>query len=360
MKRIFNFSAGPSILPVEALQQAQTDLVDYQGTGMSIMEMSHRGKVYEAVHQEAIDNLRKILGVPDDYAILFLQGGGHEQFAWVPLNFLTEGKTADYMLAGAWGLKAYKEAQTIGKANAAADVTKIKPARMPSQGELKPTPGAAYLHITSNETIEGIQLKSFPKTDAPLVADMSSDILSRPIDVKSFGLIYAGAQKNVGPAGVTIVIVRKDWVEKGNPKIPNMFRYSTHLKENSLYNTPPCFAIYMVMLVTRLLLKKGGLAAIAETNRKKAQKLYETIDGSSGYYRGTADPAHRSDMNVTFRLPSEELEERFIKQAKEYSLDGLKGHRSVGGIRASIYNAFPAEGVDALVGYMKEFQKKNG
>lgn len=359
MKRVFNFNAGPSALPIEVIEQAQTELLDYQGTGMSIMEMSHRGKVYEAVHQESQENLRKLLNISQDYAILFLQGGASEQFCWVPLNFLKQGQTADYVHSGSWAGKAIKEAQIVGQVNIAADTSKEKPAKLPSSNSLKLTPNATYLHITSNETIEGIQWKTFPKSDAPLVADMSSDILSRPFDVRQFGLIYASAQKNLGPAGVTLVILRKDWAEKGNDKIQKFFRYSTHIKENSLYNTPPCFAIYIVMLVTRWIIKNGGLEKIASRNREKADKIYNVIDNSK-FYRGAAAPEFRSDMNVTFRLPSEELGEKFVKESSSRSMVGLKGHRSVGGIRASIYNAFPSEGVDALISFMKDFEKKNG
>lgn len=359
MKRVYNFNAGPSTLPLEVLEQAQAELTNYQNSGMSIMEMSHRGKVYESVHNEAQENLRKIFNIPQDYAILFLQGGASEQFCWVPLNFLKQGETADYVLSGSWADKSIKEAKLIGQINIAADSSKEKPARLPDPNALKLTPNASYLHITSNETIEGIQWKTFPKSGAPLVADMSSDILSRPVDVSQFGLIYAGAQKNLGPSGVTIVILRKDWAEKGNDLIPKFFRYSTHIKENSLYNTPPTFGIYVLMLVTRWIINKGGLDKIASQNCEKAKKLYSAIDGSK-FYKGTAIPEFRSDMNVTFRLPGEELEEKFVKEAQGEGMIGLKGHRSVGGIRASVYNAFPPEGVETLISFMKDFEKKNG
>ena len=360
MSRVYNFSAGPAILPEDVLKEAQADLVDYKGSGMSIMEMSHRGKEYEAVHNEAVANLKRLMGLGDDHHILFQTGGASAQFALVPMNLLGEGRTADYVNAGSWGTKAVKEAKGLGKVNVAADTSKEKPSRMPKQAEWKLTPDAAYVHITTNETIEGTQIKAMPQVGAPLVADMSSDILSRPLDFARFGLIYAGAQKNIGPAGVTLVAIRKDLAERGTDKIPAIYRYKTHAAENSLYNTPPCFAIYLVMLVTRWIDRQGGLAALAKVNADKAAALYAAIDGSGGYYRGTAVKEDRSDMNVTFRLPSEELEEKFIKEASAQKLKGLKGHRSVGGIRASIYNAFPRAGVDALVSFMKDFRARNG
>jgi phosphoserine aminotransferase len=305
-------------------------------------------------------NLRKLMGLGADYSILFMTGGASAQFALVPMNLLGPEQTADYINAGAWGAKAIKEAKGIGKVHVAADTTRDRPLRMPGESEIKLTPLAAYLHVTSNETIEGTQMKSFPKTTTPIVADMSSDFLSRPIDYKQFGVIYAGAQKNLGPAGVTVVAIRNDLLAQSSESIPLIFRYKTHAAENSMYNTPPCFAIYLVMLVTRWIEKKGGLAALAKVNADKAAALYAAIDASSGYYHGSAAKEDRSDMNVTYRLPNEALEEKFVKEASALGLKGLKGHRSVGGIRASIYNAFPRAGVDALVGFMKEFQQKNG
>ncbi|MDI6775460.1 MAG: 3-phosphoserine/phosphohydroxythreonine transaminase [Verrucomicrobiota bacterium] len=357
MARAHNFSAGPAALPVEALEQAQRELVEYKDSGMSLLESSHRGKDYEAVHNEAAANIRELLGLGDEHAVLFLQGGASAQFAMAPMNLLTPGTTADYVNSGAWGAKALKEAQLIGKVNVAADCSKEIPTRVPTERELKLTPGAAYVHITSNETIGGAQWKTFPKTDAPLVADMSSDILSRPFDAGAFGLIYAGAQKNLGPAGVTLVVIRRDLAERAPATVPAIFRYRAHLAENSLYNTPPCFCVYMVALVTRWI-KKMGPANLYRRNREKAAKLYAAIDGS-GFYRGTARPECRSDMNVTFRLPSEALEDRFVKEAEKAGLKGLNGHRSVGGARASIYNAFPVEGVDALISFMRDFEKRN-
>lgn len=359
MSRIFNFNAGPAVLPLEVLEQAAAELVEFKGTGMSIMEHSHRGKDYEAVHVEAIDNIKKLLGLGDNYAVLFLQGGASQQFAMVPMNLLGEGQSADYTNSGAWGGKAIKEAKIIGKVNVIADTGKDIPCRLPVVSSLKFTPGAAYVHLTSNETIAGTQWKSFPKTESPLVADMSSDMLSRRFDPNQFGLIYSGAQKNLGPSGVTLVIIRKDLAEKVSEKVPIIFRYKTHLADNSLYNTPPTYSIYILNLVMRWLIKKGGLEGIEKINREKAAKVYAAIDGSS-FYKGTAVKEFRSDMNITFRLPSEALEETFVKEASALKMKGLKGHRSVGGIRASIYNAFPMEGIDTLVAFMKEFEKKNG
>jgi len=358
MSRIFNFSAGPAALPVEVLEEAQRDMLDFQGSGMSIMESSHRGKAYMAVHAEAIANIRELLGLNDDYAVLFLQGGASTQFAMVPINLLVNGATADYTNSGAWAGKAIKEARLIGNVNIAADCGKEIPTRVPRLSELALTPGAAYLHITSNETISGACWKSFPETDAPLVADMSSDILSRPFDATRFGLIYAGLQKNLGPSGAALVIIRKDLAERAPDSAPTMFKYKTHIEADSMFNTPPCFSIYILMLVTRWL-KQQGLDAIHARNVAKAAKLYAAIDAGD-FYRGTATPECRSDMNVTWRLPSEALEAQFVKEATAAGLSGLKGHRSVGGIRASIYNAFPPAGIDALVEFMRDFENAHG
>lgn len=358
MARVYNFGAGPAVLPEDVLLEAQRDLLDFKGCGMSVLECSHRGKEYEAVHNEAITNLKKLLKVGDDYTILFMQGGASSQFAMVPINLLTNGQTADYVNSGAWAAKAIKEAKLIGKVNVAANCEKEIPTRMPSEAEMKLTPGAAYVHITSNETISGAQYRTFPKTDAPLVADMSSDFLSRPFDANQFGLIYAGAQKNIGPSGTAVVLIRKDLADRVPAGTPTMWKYKTHIDENSLYNTPPTFSIYIIALVTRWI-EKMGLENLYKQNRAKAQKIYDVLD-SSKFYKGTAVKEYRSDMNVTFRLPSEQLEEMFVKEASAQKMKGLKGHRSVGGIRASIYNAFPVAGVDALVSFMNEFEKKNG
>lgn len=359
MSRIYNFSAGPATLPEEVLVEAQSQLVDFHGAGMSIMEMSHRGKPYMAVQEEAEANLRKLMNISDDYAVLFLQGGASGQFAMVPANLRGEGQTVDIINSGAWAKKAIKEAKFTGDVHVAADSSEASPARMPTEDEMNWTDGAAYAHVTSNETIGGTQMKQFPNTAAPLVADMSSDILSRPLDINQFGLIYAGAQKNIGPAGVTLVIMRKDLADRVSDNVPVIQRYKTHIENGSMYNTPPCFAIYMIMLVTRWLEKNGGISGMQAINDEKAAKLYSAIDATE-FYRGTADVGSRSPMNVTFRLGSEDLEAQFIKEAGEQGLSGLKGHRSVGGVRASIYNAFPAAGVDALIAFMKEFEKQNG
>ncbi len=358
MARVYNFGAGPAVLPLEALQEAQADLVDYKGSGMSVMEMSHRGKEYDALHNEAIANVKELMGLGDDYAVLFIQGGASLQFAMLPMNFLGEGQSADYVNAGSWGAAAVKQARLIGNVNIAADCQKDIPTRMPEASEMKWNPGAAYSHITTNETISGAQLKEIPDTGSPLIGDMSSDILSRPLDFTKFAMVYAGAQKNLGPSGVALVAMRKDFAAKGNISIPTMLRYQTYIDDNSLYNTPPCFSIYMLCLVTRWL-KKVGMLNMYKINRDKAQLIYDAID-ASGFYRGTAKKEFRSDMNVTFRLPSEELETLFINQASEAGMKQLKGHRSVGGIRASIYNAFPAAGVKVLVDFMKDFEMRNG
>lgn len=357
--RCHNFNAGPAVLPTSVLEHAQSELLDYRGTGMSIMEHSHRGKAYMAVHQEAITNLRTLLRLPESYGVLLLQGGASEQFAMVPLNLRAPGQVADYTHTGEWAKKAIGEAKLTGKVKIVADTSTAQPARMPRQQELQLTPGAAYLHFTSNETISGTQWKTFPVAEAPLVADMSSDLLSRPFDVSPFGLIYAGAQKNLGPAGVTIVVLRRDLAERAADPVPKYHRYKTHLDADSLYNTSPTFSIYLVSLVTRWLLDLGGVEAIEKRNQTKAGKLYAAIDASP-FYRGTAAVEDRSLMNVTFRLPSEDLEARFVTEAEKQGMKGLKGHRSVGGIRASIYNALPEEGVDALVAFMKDFEKRNG
>jgi len=358
MSRIYNFSAGPAILPLEVLQEAQTDLADYKGSGMSVMEMSHRGKEYDAIHAEAIANARELMGLGDDYAVLFLQGGASFQFAMIPMNFLEQGQVADYVSAGSWGAAAVKQARIVGNVNLAAECQKDIPTRMPAAAEMKWTPGAAYSHVTTNETISGTQLRDIPETGSPLIADMSSDILSRPLDYAKFAMVYAGAQKNLGPSGLALVAIRKDLAAKGSITLPTMLKYQTHIDENSLYNTPPCFGIYMLGLTLRWM-KRKGLANLFQQNRDKAQMLYDVID-ASGYYRGTAVRESRSDMNVTFRLPTEEAEALFIKQASEAGMKQLKGHRSVGGIRASVYNAFPVAGVEALVSFMKDFEKRNG
>ncbi len=358
MARIFNFSAGPAILPLPVLEEAQRELVDYKGSGLSILECSHRGKEYDAIHAEAVANVTELLGLGSDYAVLFLQGGASLQFAMVPINFLPAGSVADYINSGHWAAAAIKEARRLGQVAVAADTEKEIPTRVPTAAELKLTPGAAYVHLTSNETISGAQWKQFPPCEAPLVADMSSDMLSRPFDASRFALIYAGAQKNLGPSGVTLVVMRRDFAERASKALPSMLAYRTHIEANSLYNTPPCFSVYILALVTRWI-KQVGLTNLHRLNSEKAGLLYHAID-ASGFYRGTAAKDCRSDMNVTFRLPTEELEERFCTEASKAGLKGLKGHRAVGGVRASIYNAFPREGVEALVMFMRDFERLNG
>ena len=358
MARAYNFSAGPAILPEEVLKQAQAELLDLNGTGMSVMEMSHRGKDYSAVHEEAKENIKKLLNIPEGYSVLFMTGGASTQFSLIPMNLLGEGQTADYITAGTWSTKAIKAAKKLGNVTEIANTAKEIPTCVPKNEDLQFTAGAAYVHICSNETISGAQVKEFPQTEVPLIADMSSDILSRPLDVSQFDMIYAGAQKNLAPAGVTLVIIRDELAAKSPESLPDLFRYQHILENNSLSNTAPTFPIYMIMRVTRWLLEKGGLEGIQKRNDEKAGKLYAAIDASD-FYKGTAVPEFRSPMNVTFRLPSEEFEAQFVKEATALRMTSLKGHRSVGGIRASIYNAFPPAGVDALVAFMKEFEAAN-
>lgn len=358
MARAINFNAGPAALPLEALERAQRELLDFEGTGMSIMEHSHRGKAYEGVHNQAIALVRELLAVPDDYDVLLLQGGASAQFAMVPMNLLSPPASADYVLTGAWSKKAYKEAQTIGAARVAGTTEQDgKFARVPSASELQLDPQAAYAHITTNNTIFGTQWHEFPDTGAvPLVADMSSDILWRSIDVSRFGLIYAGAQKNLGPSGVTVVIVRKALVAAGRKDIPTVFQYRTHAENDSLYNTPPTFGIYLLRNVLDVVKNGGGMAALEQRNRDKAALLYAAIDERADFYRCPVERGSRSVMNVVFTLPTAELEAKFLAEAQKRNMVGLKGHRSVGGIRASIYNAVPREWVEALVDFMRKFE----
>ncbi len=359
MARAYNFSAGPAVLPEEVLKQVQDELLDFNGTGMSIMEMSHRGKDYSAVHAEAKDNLKKLLNLPEGYSVLFMTGGASTQFSLIPMNFLGEGQTADYITAGAWSSKAIKAAKKIGaQVNELANTAKDIPTCVPANADLKFTDGAAYVHICSNETISGAQVKEFPKTDAPLIADMSSDILSRPLDVSQFDMIYAGAQKNLACAGVTLVIIKDELAAKSPDTLPELFQYKHVMENDSLSNTAPTFPIYIIALVTRWLLANGGLEGAQKRNEEKSGKLYAVIDASD-FYKGTAVPEYRSSMNVTFRLPTEELEAQFVKETVAMGMAGLKGHRSVGGIRASIYNAFPVTGIDPLIKFMKEFEAAN-
>jgi phosphoserine aminotransferase len=358
--RIYNFSAGPAVLPLPVLEEAQRDLIALPGVGMSVMEISHRSKTFEDLLNGAIEDIRALAGVPANYKILMLQGGATLQFSMVPMNLLAAGATADYIDTGSWADKAIKEARKVGTVNIAGSTRADNYTRIPAQPELKLTPGAAYVHITSNNTIEGTEWKALPDVgQTPLVADTSSDMFSGPIDVGRFGLIYAGAQKNLGPSGVTLVIVRDDLVGRGADSLPIMMNYRIHAENNSLYNTPNTFGIYILGLTVKWLRSLGGLPAIARINQRKAGKLYAEID-RTGFYRGTAQKDSRSLMNVTFRLATEELEKQFVKESTAAGLDGLKGHRAVGGMRASIYNAFPEPGVDALVDFMKEFERKRG
>ncbi|MBP2641306.1 MAG: serC [Firmicutes bacterium] len=358
--RAHNFNAGPAALPLEVLQKAQAQFLDFQGVGMSIMEMSHRSKEYEKVHNQTIALLRDLLAIPEDYEVLFLQGGASLQFAMVPMNFLSAGKKAGYVMTGSWSEKAYEEGKKIGDVFQAASAKEGNYRRIPGNDELQYDVDSAYLHITSNNTIFGTEWKTFPDTGSvPLIADMSSDILARPIDVSKFGLIYAGAQKNLGPSGVTVVIIRRSLLETANPNIPTMLRYATHAKNNSLYNTPPVFGIYIMGLVLEWVKEQGGLEAIYQRNQEKAALIYDTIDASKGFYVGHAQIEARSIMNITFRLADEELEKKFLEQAKKAGFVGLAGHRSVGGCRASFYNAVPYESCKALQTFMVEFQKTN-
>ena len=349
------------MLPIPVLEQAQRELISLPGVGMSVMEISHRSKTFEDLLGTAIADLRELAGIPASYRVLMLQGGASLQFSMVPMNLLGPGQTADYVDTGSWAEKAAKEASRVGTVKVTGSTKADGYNRIPSPSELAFTPGAAYVHITTNNTIEGTEWRSLPDVarDVPLVADASSDILSGPIDIDRFGLIYAGAQKNLGPSGVTLVIVREDLLSRSKSDLPVMLNYKVQADNNSLYNTPNTFGIYILGLTMKWLKSLGGLTAIARINERKAGKLYAEID-RTGFYRGTAQPASRSRMNVTFRLRSEELEKMFEKEATSAGLDGLKGHRSVGGMRASIYNAFPEEGVDALVDFMKEFERQRG
>ncbi len=360
MNRIYNFSAGPAVLPVPVLEEAQRNLVELPGVGMSVLEISHRSKTFEEILARTEADVRALGKVPADYKVLFLQGGASMQFSMVPLNLLPAGGTADYIVTGGWSQKAVKEAQRVGTVNIAGSTESENFARIPRQDELKLTAGAAYVHMTTNNTLFGTEWAAEPAVgDAPLVADTSSDMFSRPIDVSKYGLIYAGAQKNLGPSGVTLVIIREDLLARSQKSLHTMMNYAVHAENGSMYNTPPCFGIYLMGLVMKWGLSQGGLDAVGANNARKAAKLYAEID-RSGFYRGTADQASRSRMNITFRLPNEDLEKAFVKESTAAGLDGLKGHRSVGGMRASIYNAFPEDGVDALVAFMQAFEKKNG
>jgi len=361
-KRAFNFNAGPAALPLPVLERIREELLDYAGSGMSVMEMSHRSTEFEAINNKAEESLRRQLAIPEDYSVLFLQGGGSLQFAMVPMNFYVPGKPVDVLNTGSWTAKAMEELKKIAEMRLAASTEADKFTRVPRKGEISIAPDASYVHMCTNNTIEGTQWSEIPETGGvPLVADMSSDILSRPTDVKRFGLIFAGAQKNLGPSGVTVVIIRKDLVERGSDKIAKILQYRTHAKEKSLYNTPPAFAVYVLGLVVDWVAANGGAAGIEKINGRKAKLIYDVLD-SSGYYKCPVEKESRSKMNVVFRVAGgdEAIEKKFAKEGEAAGLIGIKGHRSVGGMRASIYNAVPVEAVEALVSFMKEFERKNG
>ncbi len=359
MTRVFNFSAGPAVLPEEVLKLAQAELPDWHGSGMSVMEMSHRGKEFIAIAEKAEADLRELMNIPTSYKVLFLQGGASAQFAMVPMNLLRGKKSADYINTGEWSKKAIKEARKFGGVNVAATSEATNFSTVPPQKDWKTGPDAAYLHYTPNETIGGVEFSFVPQTgNVPLVADMSSTILSRPVDVTKFGLIYAGSQKNIGPAGLTIVIVREDLIGGAAASTPSMFDYKIHAENGSMYNTPPTYGWYIAGLVFDWLKKKGGLKGMAEINQRKAEKLYAFIDASGGFYKNPVEKHSRSWMNVPFTLKSEAMDEPFLKGAKAAGLVQLKGHRSVGGMRASIYNAMPEAGIDALITYMRDFMQK--
>lgn len=360
MSRVFNFSAGPAMLPQAVLEQAQAEMLDWQGTGMSVMEMSHRGKEYMSIAEKAMKDLRDIMSIPETHEILFLQGGASSQFAMIPMNLLRGKSSADYINTGAWSKKAIEEAKLYCDVNVAATTEANKFTSAPTQSELNLKGDAAYVHYTPNETIGGVEFDYVPETSGvPLVADLSSTILSRPVDVSKFGLIYAGAQKNIGPAGLTVVIVRKDLMGETIKGTPSMLDYKIHADNESMYNTPPTYAWYLAGLVFEWIKQKGGLTAMAEINKRKADKLYAAID-SSDFYTNPVKINNRSWMNVPFTLPDAELDSVFLAEAKKVNLMTLKGHRSVGGMRASIYNAMPEAGIDTLVEFMKDFEKKHG
>ena len=357
-ERIFNFSAGPATLPFEVLQQAAQDIVNFRNTGMGLIEISHRSKEFIAVADETEALLRELMGIPQNYKVLFLQGGASSQFFMVPMNLLGADQKATYLNTGVWAKKAIKEAQLFGTVEVAYSSESIVYKRVPTDGEYVVADDSQYLYFVTNNTIYGTQFQQMPTCNKMLIADMSSDILSRKVDVSKFGLIFAGAQKNLGPAGVTIVIIREDLLDRVPAKVPTMLKYKTHADQGSMFNTPPCFSIYVVGEVLKWMKRQGGLDAIEEINREKAALLYNAIDATP-YYIGHAEPASRSIMNVTFNLKTPELEAKFTAEASKAGFSGLKGHRSVGGCRASIYNAFPREGIEKLVAFMKEFEANN-
>lgn len=358
-ERIYNFSPGPSVLPYSVLLQAAKDIVNFNNKGIGLIELSHRSKEFMAVTEEAEQLIRENLNVPDNYKVLFLQGGASSQFFMIPMNLLGPGRKAAYLNTGAWSDKAIKEARLFGEIEVPYSSKDAKFNRVPRDEEYTVDPDSEYLYFVSNNTIYGTQFQTFPSADALLVSDMSSDIFSRPVEVSRFGIIFAGAQKNMGPAGVTVVIIREDLLDRAPANLPTMLRFKTHADKGSMFNTPPCFSIYCVGLVMKWLKEQGGVEAISQINRKKADLVYSAIDRTD-FYRGHAEVASRSTMNISFNLPTPELEAKFIAEATALGLDGLKGHRSIGGCRASIYNAFPMEGVDKLVQFMEEFAGTNG
>ena len=359
-ERIYNFNPGPAVLPEDVLREVQAELLNFNGTGMSILEISHRAPAYDEVHQQTKADIKELMGLGDDYDVVFTAGGASQTFALIPLNFATVAHPGSYALSGSFSEKAYEEAVKLGVGTVAASTKEEDYVRVPRQDELNVLPHAAYLHLCLNNTIYGTEYHYTPETGGvPLFADMSSDILSRPWDFSSYDFIYAGVQKNLGPAGVVLNVAKKELLAATPAELPTMLRYSTFQKNDSLYNTPPVFAIYMVGKTVRWIKEHGGLAAMGEANAKKAALLYDAIDSSDGFYRGHAEKGSRSRMNVTFRLPSESLEADFIAQAKELGLSGIKGHRSVGGMRASLYNAMPLAGVEKLAAFMEEFRKKH-
>lgn len=362
IKRVHNFNAGPSVLPVPVLEQAQAEMLDYQGCGMSVMEMSHRSKQFEAIIQTAEKDLRDLMGIPANYKVLFLQGGASLQFAMLPMNLRPAGSSADFIVTGAWSKTALKEASKLGATKVAFTSETDNFKRLPDSSEFTFDPRAAYAHFCHNETIHGIEFKSEPvlPDGVELVCDMSSDFLSQPVEVSKYGFIYAGAQKNAGPAGVTVVIIREDMLARIPEKLPVMLDYKLLAESGSLHNTPPCYAVYVTGLVMKWLKDLGGLPAIHKINLQKAGLVYDTIDRSGGFYRGHAVPAARSIMNVPFRMPSEELEDLFVKESTKAELIGLKGHRSVGGLRASIYNALPVDSAKVLADFMADFERRHG
>ena len=358
--RVFNFSAGPCTLPVEVLEEIRDDLMNYKGHGMSVMEMSHRGKVFESILDQTVSDLKKVLEVPEGYHAVFLQGGASMQNSMIPLSFLGQGQTADYVVTGEWGRKSYEAALHVGNVHLAWSGKDCNYDRAPDLTSLSYTPNSAYMHFTSNETIQGVDFRVDPTLPMDMVCDASSNILSRPIDVSKFVILYAGAQKNMGPAGTTLVVIQDEFLQKAPKEFHPMLDYRLHVKNGSMYNTPPCWSIYVCGLVYQWVMREGGTREMQRRNEEKAGIVYNAIDTAGGYYKGHAVKENRSMMNITFTLPSEDLTDKFVREAAAEGLDGLKGHRSVGGIRASIYNAFPKVGCEALADFMRHFAAKNG